>query len=61
MRDREIQFFLRGVLQDLDINIEYSRQLPLIDRLFDSFSEVAEDSSSSLPTVYREAIERDRS
>jgi len=57
VRDREIQFFLRGVLQDLDINIEYSRQLPLIDRLFDSFSEVAEDSSSSLPTVYREAIE----
>ena len=57
VRDREIQFFLRGVLQDLDINIEYSPQLPLIDRLFASFSEVAEDSPSSLPTVYREAIE----
>ncbi len=57
VRDREIQFFLRGVLQDLDITIEYSPQLPLIDRLFDSFSEVAESSPSSLPRAYRQAIE----
>jgi len=32
--DREIQFYLRGVLQNLDIDIEYRSQLPLIDHLF---------------------------
>ena len=57
VRDREIQFFLRGVLQDLDISIEYSPQLPLIDRLFESFSEMESGSQSSLPQIYREAIE----
>ena len=55
VRDREIQFFLRGVLQDLDIGIEYSPQLPLIDRLFDSFSEI-ENELPSVPTVYQEAL-----
>ncbi|HEY9689994.1 MAG TPA: hypothetical protein V6D46_08360 [Coleofasciculaceae cyanobacterium] len=29
--DRELQFFLRGALQGLDIKIEYTAQLPLID------------------------------
>jgi len=33
--DREIQFYLRGVLQNLDIDIEYRPQLPLIDQLFE--------------------------
>ena len=56
VRDREIQFFLRGVLQDLDINIEYSPQLPLIDRLFASFSEMDSEESTSLPAVYQDAI-----
>ena len=55
VRDREIQFFMRGVLQDLDIIIEYSPQLPLIDRLFDSFSEM-ENEFPSMPTVYQDAI-----
>ena len=57
VRDREIQFFLRGALQGLDINIEHSPQLPLIDRLFESFSEFDDEAASALPTVYREAIE----
>ena len=56
VRDREIQFFLRGVLQDLNINIEYSPQLPLIDRLFESFSDLDEDRTAALPTVYQNAI-----
>lgn len=55
--DREIQFFLRGALQGLDINIEYSPQLPLIDRLFESFGELEDEAESALPTAYREAIE----
>jgi hypothetical protein len=32
VRNRELQFFLRGVLQDLDITIEYQPELPLIDQ-----------------------------
>lgn len=34
VRDREIQFFLRGVLQELDITVEYVPTLPLIDEIF---------------------------
>ncbi len=56
VRDREIQFFLRGVLQDLDINIEYAPQLPLIDRLFEGFSVMDEDQPSALPSSYENAI-----
>ena len=57
VRDREIQFFLRGALQGLEINIEYSPQLPLIDRLFDSFSEIEPETASALPAVYQDGIE----
>lgn len=55
VRNREIQFFLRGVLQDLDINIEYSPQLPLIDRLFEGFTAI-DEARPSIPNVYEEAI-----
>jgi hypothetical protein len=34
VRDREIQFYLRGALQGLDIAIDYAPELPLIDRMF---------------------------
>lgn len=56
VRDREIQFFLRGVLQDLDINIEYSPQLPLIDRLFEGFTSVRE-LPNPVPNFYEQVIE----
>lgn len=32
--DREIQFFLRGALQDLDIPVEHAPTLPVIDEVF---------------------------
>ncbi|MEL6603062.1 MAG: hypothetical protein AAFP20_07535 [Cyanobacteria bacterium J06614_10] len=35
VRDREIQFFLRGALQALDIPVEYSPELPMIDEVFE--------------------------
>ena len=57
VRDREIQFFLRGVLQDLDINVEYAPQLPLIDRLFEGFAAFDDRQLSPLPSQYEEAIE----
>ena len=56
VRDREIQFFLRGVLQDLNISIEYSPQLPLIDRLFEGFAAVQEQPDP-LPSLYERAVE----
>ncbi len=41
--DRELQFYLRGVLQDLGISVEYVERLPLIDEIFshilESFTE----------------------
>lgn len=55
VRNREIQFFLRGVLQDLEINIEYAPQLPLIDRLFDGFS-MMDDEQPQLPPLYESVI-----
>ena len=32
--DREIQFFLRGVLQELDITVDHVSELPLINEIF---------------------------
>jgi len=58
VRDREIQFFLRGVLQDLEINVEYQPQLPLLDRLFEGFALMDEEQTSPLPAVYEAVIDR---
>ncbi|WP_019508318.1 hypothetical protein [Pleurocapsa sp. PCC 7319] len=56
VRDREIQFLLRGVLQALDITVEYSTQLPVIDHLFEGFAAMSNIQPSALPSVYEEAI-----
>ncbi|MEO1669331.1 MAG: hypothetical protein AAFR77_00880 [Cyanobacteria bacterium J06631_2] len=58
VRDREIQFFLRGVLQDLEINVEYQPQLPLIERLFEGFAVMDEDQPEPLPPAYEAVIDR---
>ncbi|MBE9223491.1 hypothetical protein IQ215_12365 [Cyanobacterium stanieri LEGE 03274] len=34
VRDRELQFFLRGALQGLDIDVDYRGELPLLDELW---------------------------
>jgi hypothetical protein len=52
VRDREIQFFLRGALQELGITIEYVPDLPLIDEIFRSLQEVAESRPPQLPPRY---------
>ncbi|HEY9603950.1 MAG TPA: hypothetical protein V6C85_20205 [Allocoleopsis sp.] len=52
VRDREIQFYLRGVLQDLDITIDYVPDLPLIDELFRGFEEIAKTRQPKLPPQY---------
>ncbi|MCW6038679.1 hypothetical protein K4A83_20730 [Spirulina subsalsa FACHB-351] len=56
VRDREIQFFLRGALQDLDINIDYVPDLPLIDELFRSFAAMNSAKRPRLPAPYLELL-----
>lgn len=56
VRDREIQFFLRGVLQELDIAIDYVPDLPLIDELFRGFEEIASTRQPKLPPQYADLL-----
>jgi hypothetical protein len=49
VRDREIQFFLRGVLQDLNITVDYEPSLPLIDEIFRSLQEATSNRPPQLP------------
>jgi hypothetical protein len=57
VRDREIQFYLRGVLQDLDIAIDYAPELPLIDELFRSFGEILDSQIPDLPPQFAQALQ----
>ncbi|MBX2863902.1 MAG: hypothetical protein KTR27_10120 [Leptolyngbyaceae cyanobacterium MAG.088] len=54
--DRELQFFLRGVLQDLDIDVAYGAKLPWLDEIFDHLISQLGVQSSSLPETYRERL-----
>jgi hypothetical protein len=56
VRSREIQFFLRGALQELDIAIDYVPDLPLIDELYRSFQEVIDTHTPDLPPQYAQAL-----
>jgi hypothetical protein len=56
VKDREIQFYLRGVLQDLDINIDYAPELPLIDELFRGFAEILDNQIPDLPPQYAQDL-----
>ncbi|MEB3831623.1 DUF6930 domain-containing protein [Phormidium sp. CCY1219] len=57
VKDREIQFFLRGVLQELDITIEYVPNLPLIDEIFRGFQEVVDSKPPQLPPQYEDLLQ----
>jgi len=48
VRDRQLQFYLRGILQELDIAVEHADQLPLIDSIF---ANIAEHSHAVPPVV----------
>ncbi|MBV8887792.1 MAG: hypothetical protein JO235_27870 [Chroococcidiopsidaceae cyanobacterium CP_BM_RX_35] len=56
VRDRELQFFLRGVLQELEIAIDYVPDLPLIDELVRGFQEVFDTHTPDLPPQYAEQL-----
>jgi hypothetical protein len=60
VRDRELHFFLRGVLQDLKIAVEYQAELPVVDLLFEGIREMLlgdEDDGPPVPMAYIEPIE----
>lgn len=50
--NREIQFFLRGALQGLEIAIDYAPGLPLIDELFRSFGDDCDGHPPTLPPEF---------
>ncbi|MFM7426606.1 MAG: DUF6930 domain-containing protein [Elainella sp.] len=52
VRDRELQFFLRGVLQDLDISVDYAPELPLIDEIFEGLQSMTDGQPPELPEEY---------
>lgn len=56
VKNREIQFYLRGVLQDLGIAIDYVPELPLIDEIFRGMQEVAVNRPPELPPQYAEVL-----
>lgn len=56
VRDREIQFYLRGVLQDLDIAIDYVPNLPLIDQLFRELQSEIVTRPPQLPPQYAQGL-----
>ncbi len=47
--DRELLFYLRGVLQDLDIVLDYVPALPLIDEIFRGFQDAVSSRPPQLP------------
>jgi hypothetical protein len=57
VRDRELQFFLRGALQSLDIKVEYEPNLLLIDELWRNFAEIRSDSEDEISSELEEQLE----
>jgi hypothetical protein len=54
--DREEQFYLRGVLSDLDIAVEYAPELPMVEHLFSRFEEFNQNRQPDLPLVYDQLL-----
>lgn len=58
VRDREIQFFLRGALQNLDVAIDHTAHLPLIDDIFDSLEQQEMVAEPELPEGWQEILNK---
>ncbi len=57
VRDRQLQFYLRGVLQNLEIIIDYVPELPIIDELFHRFSDLTGTRAPKLQRKYLNLLE----
>jgi hypothetical protein len=58
VRDRELQFFLRGVLQDLEIVVDCVPNLPLLDEIFEHLQQTLGARRPSLPPELSEALRK---
>jgi hypothetical protein len=56
VRNRELQFYLRSVLKDLDIGLEYVSELPLIEEIFRSFEQGVDNRPPALPPEYADTL-----
>ncbi len=56
VRDRQLQFYLRGVLQNLDIIVDYVAELPIVDELFNRFTDMAGTRTPKLPRKYQDLL-----
>jgi hypothetical protein len=56
VRDREIQLYLKSILQDLEITLEFVPELPLIDDLFESFQSFRNNRPPDLPPKYGDLL-----
>ncbi|MEM6835825.1 MAG: hypothetical protein AAF609_03135 [Cyanobacteria bacterium P01_C01_bin.120] len=54
--DREIHFYLRGALQDLDIVVDHIDSLPIIDEIFESLQQPDEPTTPALPSDWEKAL-----
>lgn len=57
VRSKEVHFYLRGVLQELDIQVESSGELPLFDELIRGFQDISAHNQPQLPPAYAELLE----
>jgi hypothetical protein len=56
VRDRSLQFYLRGVLQSLDICVEHIDHLPMIDEIFNNLIQHTQTTPPTVPPVQAEAL-----
>lgn len=49
VNDRQSQFYLRGILQEIDITVEFAETLPLIEEILFSLGEQADNTPELLP------------
>lgn len=56
VKDRELQFFLRGVLRDLDIIVDYQPELPLLDELWENFQSIRPDLETKIAPELSSAL-----
>lgn len=54
--DRELQFFLRGALQDLNIQVNYAPHLPLVEEICQELQAMMAAGPPSLPTAYDQSL-----
>ncbi|MGF1458774.1 MAG: hypothetical protein ACFBSG_07080 [Leptolyngbyaceae cyanobacterium] len=54
--DREIHFFLRGALQDLDLAVDYTEALPIIDEIFESLQQPNDAQANALPADWEQVM-----